>query len=296
MDGQPPVKTLTASDIYLNFLRNRLETNPLVPLFRGFRAAIHFGPWRAIPQYLIRRFRPVAQADANKASLLDPLDVKAVAKDIRENSVVVAGPLPQEFVNRLRKITDRLPPDQYELMHYIDEDVHLLSEDPAIKGVLRAYFGCEPVLLESNLLVTKSHPVHERAQGQNLFHFDYAGWESLNVFVYLTDVTLESAHHVVIEGSHRGISLRDMARGWLSDEEAGRRFPSAIRPITGPAGTLFFENTEAFHKRHPGTDRRVMLNLLYASHRSWLSHGRTSRRHIEYRAAQYARLRSELAM
>jgi hypothetical protein len=54
---------------------------------------------------------------------------------------------------------------------------------------------------------------------------------------------------------------------------------------------VFFENTEAFHRRHPGNDRRVMLNLLYGSHRSWLSLGRTSRAHIEKRLREYDRLR-----
>lgn len=294
MDGQPTVNSLSPSDFFFNFLRHRLHANPVAPVLRGLRAMIHFGPWRVIPQFLIRIFRPVATTDVRGASLLGSLDVKAIAQDIRENSAVIAGILPQSFVNRLREITDRLPVDQYELMHHIDEDVRLLSEDPAIKDVLRAYFGCEPVLLESNFLITQPYPAHEPLKGQNLFHFDYAGWQSLNVFVYLTDVTSDSAHHIVIAGSHRSIGIRDMVRGWVSDEEALSRFPAATRRIMGPAGTLFFENTEAFHKRHTGSDRRVMLNLLYASHRSWLSHGRTSRRHIEYRAAQYARLRTEI--
>jgi hypothetical protein len=287
MGGERTDKSMTAADVLFNFARRRLERNPAVSLFRAGRAAVHFGSWRVVPQFLIRRLRRVIRADSDGSSLLGSLDACAIAEEVHQNSVALAGILPLDFVSRLRAVTDRLPVEQYELMHYVDENVRLLSEDPGIKSVLRAYLGCEPVLLESNLLVTKPHPAHAPLDPQNMFHFDYAGWKSLNVFVYLTDVTPESSHHVVIKGSHRSVGIRDMLRATLADDEALRRFGPSIQSITGPAGTLFFENTEAFHKRHTGNTRRVMLNMLYASHRSWLSHGRTSRRHIEYRAQVY---------
>jgi hypothetical protein len=65
----------------------------------------------------------------------------------------------------------------------------------------------------------------------------------------------------------------------MPDVEAAARFGDRTLTVTGCAGTAFFENTEAFHRRRPGGERRVMLNLLFASHRGLLSHGRTSREH-----------------
>jgi len=97
----------------------------------------------------------------------------------------------------------------------------------------------------------------------------------------------------VARGSHREIGPRDALRGTIDDDEARRRFGDRIQTVVGPAGTLFFENTEAFHRRLPGADHRVMLNLLYASHRGWLSHGRTSSRHLARRADRYRQARLE---
>jgi len=176
------------------------------------------------------------------------------------------------------------------LMHEIDDDVHRIANDPSVKNVLRAYFNSEPELLESTLVVTDPRP-HQPLALQNRFHFDFAGWQSLNVLVYLTDVSNQSSAHVIAKGSHRQIRVRDALRGTISDEEAMQRFGSLIQTITGPAGTVFIENTEAFHRRVRGSGRRVVLNLLYASHRGWFANGRTSRGHKERRAQLFAHLR-----
>lgn len=278
-------------DYYFNSLRHRLAKYNLISLVQTARALFHFGPWRVVPQKIIQLLRPpVPSVVENSESLLVGLNANAIAEELRQNSVAIAGVLPSEFVQRLRTVTDHLPCDHYQLMHLIDDDIRRLSEDPAIKAVLRTYLKCEPVLLESTLVVILSHETHGLDE-QNAFHFDFAGWDSLNVFVYLTDVTTESSHHTVAKGSHHDFGLRDAFRGAISDKEALQRFSNQIQPITGPAGTIFFENTEAFHRRHPGNERRVMLNLLFASHRSYLSHGRTSSDEIKRRTVAYERLR-----
>ncbi len=279
------------SDRLLNAVRRYLIKYRLLTFFRVFRLVIHFGPWRPLPQFLIQMLRPVARNPCEEhISLLGQLDIKAIADEIRNNSVAIAGVLPPYFVNQMQIITDRLPVDHYQKMQHIDENVRRLSEDAGIKNVLREYFKCEPVLLEATLGVNGSHEVHG-ISGQNSFHFDYAGWQSLNVFVYLSDMAEKSSCHIVACGSHRKKTLRDLFRDCpLTESEARARFGDAIKVITGVAGTVFFENTEAFHRRYPGNERRVMLNLLYASHRNWLSHGRASRDHLKRRAQAYAKL------
>lgn len=289
--ARSPSKWSTLLDHFFNSLRHRLAKHNLISLVSTARALVHFGPWRVVPKKIIQQLRPPIQTcKANSISLLEDLNATAIAEDIRQNSVAIAGVLPPDFVQRLRSVTDYLPCDHYQLMHIIDEDIRRLSEDPSVKAVLRAYLKAEPVLLESTLLVNLSYETNG-LNDQNAFHFDFAGWDSLNVFVYLTDVTIDSSHHTVARGSHRNFGLRDALRGALSDEEALQRFGNTIQPITGPAGTVFFENTEAFHRRHPGNERRVMLNLLFASHRSYLSHGRTSTDEIKRRTLAYEQLR-----
>jgi len=229
--------------------------------------------------------------DENNLTLLHSLDASVVALEVRQNSVAIGGRLPADFVNRIRSITDRLPPGQYKLIHLIDEDVRHLSNDPVIKDVLRAYFQCEPVLLECTLAVRDPRGYNVPSL-QDTFHFDYAGWDSLNVFAYFTDVNDESPYHTVIKGSHRNRSIREVLCGTLTDDEAIKKYGSSIYGIKGPAGTLFFENTEAFHRRHFSDKRRVLLNMLYASHRSSLSYGRASRQHIDKRAQIYERYKA----
>lgn len=277
-------------DKFLNGLRRRLIRFGLDRWVQRLRAFIHFGPWRVLPRFVIRKRRRRSSDDHDALSLLGAIDAVALAAEIRRDSFALAGLLPADCVARLRAVTDRLGVDHYELMHEVDEDVRQLAADPAVCAVLREYFGCDPELLESTLVVTGAHS-ELGLNDQNFFHFDYAGWESLNVFVYLTDVSEQSSCHVVAKGSHSDIGLRDVFRGIISDEEAQRRYGACIRPITGPAGTVFFENTEAFHRRIPTDDRRVLLNLLFASHRGIFSYGRSSQKDLVKRRKVYAQLR-----
>lgn len=276
----------------LSALRRSPIKSKLSSTLHILRQLIHFGPWRVVPNYLIRRLRPaVVLPHEYKTSLLNVVDSDALAMEVRKNSVAIAGVLPQDFVSRQRKVTDRLPYNEYKLVHQVDDDLRRLTEDPGIKCVLRAYLKCEPVLLEASLFV--SMPERDIPdQDQNSFHFDYAGWESLSVFVYLTDVGERSSCHVVARGSHRDVGFLDILRGPLTAAEGQRKFGSAIERVMGPAGTVFFENTEAFHRRHKGNERRVMLCLLYASHRSLLSHGRAGGDDVEARNRVYEELRA----
>ena len=279
-------------DDQLNSLRRRLAEWPtLSRILRAVRALIHFGPWQSLFRRLVGRLHArTAPRSSGDSTAFDLQDSDAIATQLQQESVAIIGVLPQDLLGRFRAITDRLPVGHYELMHEIDEDVRLISDDSSVKSVLRAYFNSEPVLLESTLVVTDPRPDQPPAL-QNRFHFDFAGWQSLNVMVYLTDVSNQSSAHVIAKGSHRQIRVRDALRGTISDEEAMQRFGSLIQTITGPAGTVFIENTEAFHRRIRGSGRRVMLNLLYASHRGCFANGRTSRGHRERRAQLFAHLR-----
>lgn len=273
-------------EIIFDSLRRFLRAARFHRSLQVVRLLIHFGPWRGLAKRIIQKTRPPVKPPIESVpSSLPPLDSSRVSLKLKKDSVAVVGTIEKDLLKTLISRTKELPVDHYKLIHHIDADIKRLSEDPEIKSVLRHFFRSEPVLLESTIAITEGDK--DNAHSQNSFHFDYAGWESVNIFVYLTDVTELSSYHIVAQGSHRNIRLRDLFRKTLPDSEAQRRFGSRIKPILGEAGTLFFENTEAFHRRQSSSQRRVLLNMLYASHRSCLSHGRTDIKHMHRRTALY---------
>ena len=263
--------------------RRFLAQHPRMAQFvRAVRALIHFGPWRHTARAVIRGARPPALEVVRAAPLL-ACNAAVAAAELRSESVYVAGVLPPHVLADLRAVTDQLPVGDYGRFHEHNTEVHALVHDPGVLSVVRSYFGAEPVLLECTLVVHEAEENHRRKSPQRYFHFDYAGWHSLNLFVYLTDVGEAGAHEVVC-GTHRSKRIRDAIRPFVPNDEADRRFSGRVRRIAGPAGTCFFEDTEAFHRRQAVQERRVMLNVLFASHRGRLSHGRLSRSYAKYLA------------
>ncbi len=274
-------------------LRRRLQAVPTVTkALQACRALLHFGPWRHAARAIIRHQRPpLHESTAHSTALqLNALHLNApeLAEALRTNGMAVAGPLPANVLRRLRTITDELPPGEYGHFHE-QPDAHdiVLGED--VLGVVREYLGAEPEILECTLVVHRAEgPTEQPISPQRHFHFDYAGWHSLNLFVYLTDVDDDSGAHQVVIGTHRRRHVRDAIRPWIPDEEIMMRYRDRLRTVAGPAGTMFFEDTEAFHRRLRLQGRRVMLNVLYASHRSWLSNGRLTPKYSAYVEAHEA--------
>lgn len=272
-DGVPGIPTR---------IRMRLKRAPaLTRSLQAGRAIVHFGPWRHAARAMIRRARPPRHADAAPLSDSVALNAPDIVRALRDDGVVVANQLPPAVLGRIRAVTDELPRGEYGDFHE-HPDVRKLVLGADVLRVVREYFGAEPELLECTLVVhgveTEVASVHDQCR----FHFDFAGWQSLNLFVYLTDVDEDSGAHQIVLGTHRKRHFRDAVRAWVPDEEIMARFGARVHTIAGPAGTMFFENTEAFHRRLRTARRRVMLNVLYASHRSWLSHGRLTPKYSDY--------------
>ncbi len=278
MDTTSPPHVTTSS---LSNFRRMLRKRPgIAGAIRAFRALIHFGPWRYAARMYIRAQRPPVRSVLTTASVIPNIDPAAVAAALRADGARVMERLPRTLVEDIRNLTDHLPPKEYGAFHEQHPAIKQLINDPGVLAVARTYFGAEPVLLECNLVVQQSEEGRPmNATSQRRFHFDYAGWHSLNLFVYLTDVEADSGAHQVVVGTHKGKFVRDAVRPSLDDEEVHRRFGAKVRTIWGPAGTLFFEDTEAFHRRVAVKQRRVMLNILFASHRSAFSRGRLVKSH-----------------
>jgi hypothetical protein len=217
---------------------------------------------------------PQGEAEAENPLLLQ-IDTTQVVAALRADGIAMAGTLPSSLLNFLRAVTDNLPPGEYGDFDAVPE-VRALTRCAAATNVARRYLQAEPELLECNLVVSRAEKpgVTPKRGSQRQFHFDYAGWHSLNLFIYLTDVAEHSGAHQIVVGTHGARHAWDAIRVAIPDQEIIDRFPNRVRTITGPAGTAFFEDTSAFHRRKMHTERRVLLNILYASHRAWLSKGR----------------------
>lgn len=264
-------------------IRDRLRHAPtLTRVLQAARAVLHFGPWRHAARAIIRRNRP-PQYGIGLATL-DRLDLNKsqLVQTLRVDGMAVAGQLPPDVLSGVRAIADELPPGVYGDIHEHPE-IRILARSARVLDVVRGYLRAEPELLECTLTVhAAENPASRKIHGQRHFHFDYAGWHSLVLFIYLTDVREDSGAHEVVVGTHGSRSLWDAIRISIPDEEVAARYAGRIRTITGAAGTMFFENTDAFHRRLIMRRRRVMLSFLYASHRSWLSKGRLVPKHADY--------------
>ena len=277
--------TPTGRDNLLKKLRKLIRRNEhVVMATRAFRSVVHFGPWRSLAFAAIRKLRPV-RAKLNDGTqpdvFLGGASEREVVRSVERDGYCVAGPLPSEIVHAIREVTDSLPVGLYTNAHEACPAVAEVVTHDAVIGILRRYFRSEPALLECGIVVADVGDTTV-FDTNSFFHFDIAGWQSLNMFVHLTDVTGVNAPHVVIRGTHGGKSLRDSSRPCISNEEATLRFGDEIKTLVGPAGTMIFENTEAFHRRGEVGGRRVIINVLYSSHRGALSHGRGRRSLAKY--------------
>ena len=288
------IRKISTSDFFLNNLRKSLQKFNVDVQVSKLRQLIHFGPWRNIFKSIIRTVNP-PQFEYHDTTLLieGKSNPEALANEIRSRSYAMAGKLPDTLINNITKVTNQLKPGEYKQVYGINRHIKQIADHSDIKNVVRHYLKSEPVLLESTLMVTK--PEHKMKPGdQNTFHLDYAGWESLNVFVYLTDVSLESSYHELLIGSHNSIGWRDVLEYPIAPDQMNKNHKGEIAKITGQCGTVFFENTEAFHRRRAGYEGRVMLNLLFASHKSWASNGRASQKHLDWRASIFRNIEAGL--
>ncbi len=261
-------------------------------VLRCTRALVHFGPWRHVARAIVRQLRPPRGAGGTSVETVLPAhEPRRVARALHQDGLSVVGTLSAATLEPLRAVTDALPAGEFGQFHLHDRHVAALVSDAGVLAVLREHLGAEPVLLECTVVVHEpsamrltptAAPAGRRPDPQRQFHFDYAGWQSLNLFVYLSDVGAASGPHELARGTHRTRRWRDALLEMLPDDEVQRRFGDRVTSITGPAGTLFFEDTEAFHRRGALTERRVMLNVLFASHRGVLSRGRLARSYGEY--------------
>jgi len=258
-------------------LQRRVRRYPtLIQAIRTTRNLVHFGPWRPVALgYLRLTSPPAAPASGQPSAMLAPVEVPAAVRSLEEDGYFPGMRVRPELVEESAAFWRDRAPGVYIDVHLQSTALARMASDPEVLRVVRAYFGCEPTLVECKLFVSDVSLPDVLATG---FHFDHAGVRSLNVMVYLTPVDLETGPHVLVAGTHRNKKLRDYFREMTPIEEIERRYPRDVRVVTGPAGSVLLENAEVFHRRLQAQRRRVaMITVFSTSRRRVLSVGKDQR-------------------
>jgi hypothetical protein len=159
------------------------------------------------------------------------------------------------------------PPNSH-VAHHSDIDVlrapYLLgiANDPRILKIVSEFLGCKPTI--GYLTAWWSYHTGVGAQEAELFHRDVDDWKFVKLFVYLTDVELDTGPHVYVRHSSTSRALTQIRR--FTDEEVQSAFGNNnVRRITAKAGQGFLVDTFGLHKGQPverGT--RAIFQVVYS--------------------------------
>jgi ectoine hydroxylase-related dioxygenase (phytanoyl-CoA dioxygenase family) len=150
------------------------------------------------------------------------------------------------------------------------EEMYQLAADPFIYSVAQKYLGLPPIF--NTPVAVLSGPVktkHEKQMngtGQR-YHYDMHRLKFVKMFIYLTDVDQGSGPHTMVKGTHK----RRPDPLWIDDRYSDaqmREFGVMDNEvnITGPAGTVFFVDTSAYHKgAHPENRYRIMAQVQFTN-------------------------------
>ena len=146
--------------------------------------------------------------------------------------------------------------------------VQRIVADRSLLEVARRYLEAEPIqdLVAMWWSVATEETADTSAAAQR-FHFDLDRLRFLKVFVYLTDVDVDTGPHVYVPGSHRPnevpASLRADRR--FDDREVEALLGSPVS-IHGERGTVFLADTRGLHKGRPvRSGHRLVLQTEYAT-------------------------------
>jgi len=132
-------------------------------------------------------------------------------------------------------------------------DVQKLAADMSMLSIAQAYLGCPPVMDIVAMWWSAAFGDQASSEIAQLYHFDMDRLKFLKFFIYLTDVTPENGPHYIVARSHRrdGKPSELWGRGAvrIPDSDIERAYPKEeLIEVCGPRGTIFAEDTRAFHK------------------------------------------------
>ena len=152
----------------------------------------------------------------------------------------------------------------------LDDPFIRLAMDPRILIPVNRYLGMRSLLRAVELWWDR--PTNSPAKETQLWHRDGDDLMNVKVFLYFTDVDLETGPFCFLPRTHprgprRSVAPERDAQGRTTDEQMARLLPpSEWRVCTAPAGTMIFCDTCGYHKGlKPTRNERLMLMMQYTS-------------------------------
>jgi hypothetical protein len=257
-------------------LRSYLHQNRfLLRRAQSLRAYLVLGPLRKPIVWYFQNYRHNKPLVTGTSHLFSNLDVGIVADTIEKLGYSNIGNLPEEFVSDILEYCAADRRVSYWNPHIECESIRSISQAYEIVEIARRYLGAEPILWLTRLKwsfpasdeVSDMQPsLHKEPMEYDPhgFHYDANDFKSLTFFVYLTDIDdLDSGAHVVIEGTHKNKTLKELSRKTLDDHSAQITYGEKVKAISGKKGTVFAEESSAYHKVAACKKRRLILMIYY---------------------------------
>lgn len=149
------------------------------------------------------------------------------------------------------------------------EALQTLIAQPAWPELAQLYLGAIPALTVINLWWSAAFEGEASRYTGQVFHIDIDRFNYLCFFICLTEVLPTTGPHVFIKGSHRTKTLELAEDRRMSPADIHNHYSCADWiTITGPAGTIWAEDSKGFHCGRPlQTGCRLMLQLEFSADR-----------------------------
>lgn len=137
-----------------------------------------------------------------------------------------------------------------------------VANHPLVLAAVAGVLGAKPTI--SFMTAWWSLPARGEAEHAELYHRDYDDLRFVKLFLYLTDVDVESGPHAFVRGSHKQDKI--LRRTRFSEDDVAAQFPPEdCLQIEGRAGTNFLENTFGLHRGIPPVSKpRLIFQVLYS--------------------------------
>ncbi len=242
--------------------------SPIRTIQNNLMALAVLGPWRELVTCAYKsafgRSRNAAQSNVTESR---------AAAQIHEKGFSMGTRIPDSLTKRVKEFALTGNQSVYINSHLICDSIAEIVNDEKVLKVVEQYLGVHKICCYSKLWWTcpdlrentHSKEEYSKAELNTSFHYDLSDFQSLALFVYISDVDDASGPHEIIEGSHLDRSLKRYWNRIMSEHEAKEKFPGKLVRIVGPAGTSFFEDLSCYHRRsqHDMSQVRLILSAHY---------------------------------
>lgn len=238
---------------------------------RSINSIYYLGPLRP---YLLNKATALARdrhLQANEESFTSGLDVAQATDNLLSSGFSGIFKISPELVEEILSCVNGKSGDRFENLHLSCEAIRKIALDPQVIEVMRRYFGVDPILYGTIVMVGNASNSIQKPAGEvckKEFHYDVPDFKGLTMFVYLNDVDIDGGAHVVIPSSNDKLTLDKIYSRFMPYERAVKRFgEDRMVTIVGSKGTAFIEDLVNWHKRSNTNRKRTALSVTYTLNR-----------------------------